>query len=171
MALGKQKYVGAACLKDNMEFKCFFFESSYLRISYDMFNTSIDMVITDHMIQTSQGFFNIYAKLKDNSIVVSQNTWQFYNSNNIVDYRVRLRLVKSIFWLDVHGHAKDKATLMTFPRGILIILDRYRQLLQIMWATCIAKSVHLANYVQSSWGLFKFKMAPKSYWTPFLWND
>ena len=88
-----------------------------------MFNTSVDMVITDHMIQTSQGFFNIYAELKDNSIVVSQNTWQFYTSNNIVDYRARLRLVKSIFWLDVHRHAIDKATLMTFPRGILI-LDR-----------------------------------------------
>ena len=39
-----------------------------------MFNTSVDVVITDHMIQTSQGFFNIYAELKDNSIVVSQNT-------------------------------------------------------------------------------------------------
>ena len=61
-----------------------------------MFNTSIDMVITDHMIQTSQGFFNIYAKLKDNSIVVSWNTWQFYTSNNIVDNRVRLRLVMAL---------------------------------------------------------------------------
>ena len=39
-----------------------------------MFNTSVDVVITDHMIQTSQGFFNIYAELKDNSIVVNQNT-------------------------------------------------------------------------------------------------
>ena len=86
-----------------------------------MFNTSVDVVITDHMIQTSQGFFNIYAELKDNSIVVSQNTWQFYTSNNIVDYRARLRLVKSIFWLDVHRHAIDKATLTTFPRGILIL--------------------------------------------------
>ena len=57
VAPGKQN-VTAACLKDTLEFK-FFFESSYLRISYDMFNTSIDMVITDHMIQTSQGFFNI----------------------------------------------------------------------------------------------------------------
>ena len=68
-----------------------------------MFNTSIDVVITDHMIQTSQGFFNIYAELKDNSIVASQNTWQFYSSNNIVDYRVCLRLVKSIFWLDTRA--------------------------------------------------------------------
>ena len=95
MAPGKQN-VTAACLKDTLEFK-FFFKSSYLRISYDMFNTSIDMVITDHMIQTSQGFFNIYAELKDNSIAVSQNRWQFYTSNNIVDYRVHLRLVSSIF--------------------------------------------------------------------------
>ena len=83
MAPDKQN-VRAACLKDKLEFK-FFFESCYLRISYYMFNTSIDVVITDHMIQTSQGFFNIYAELKDNSIVVSQNTWQFYTSNNIVD--------------------------------------------------------------------------------------
>ena len=113
-----------------------------------MFNTSIDVVITDHMIQTSQRFFNIYAELKDNSIVVSQNTWQFYTSNNIVDLSVRLRLVNSIFWLDVHRHTTDKANLMTFPKGKLI-LDWYRQLLQIMWA--IEKSVHLANYAQSSW--------------------
>ena len=63
MVPGKQN-VTAACLKDTLEFK-FSFESSYLRISYDMFNTSIDVVITDHMIQTSQGFFNIYAELKD----------------------------------------------------------------------------------------------------------
>ena len=71
MVPGKQN-VTAACLKDILEFK-FFFESSYLRISYDMLNTSIDVVITDHMIQTSQGFFNIYAELKDNSIVQSKH--------------------------------------------------------------------------------------------------
>ena len=86
-----------------------------------MFNTSIDMVITDHMIQTGQGFFNIYAELKDNSIVVNQNTWQliYYHSDNIVDYRVRLRLVKGIFWLDVQRHARDKANLMKFPTGLI----------------------------------------------------
>ena len=126
-----------------------------------MFNTSIDVVITDHMIQTSQGFFNVYAELKDNSIVVSQNTWQFYSSNNIVDYRVCLRLVKSIFWLDVHRHATDKANLMTFPEGILILDRLIVKFYKIMRA--IEKSVHVENYAQSSSSLFKFNMAPKSY--------
>ena len=61
----------------------------------------------------------------------------------------------------MHRHATDKANLMTFPKGILILDRLIVKFYKIMRA--IEKSVHVENYAQSSSRLFKFNMVPKSY--------